>query len=71
MQDGTALIGQTALVDALTDLIVDSFGALTAAVSAYLPIKQKRGWLYTYLADEPTKVSYELSFEKQKLKHTA
>lgn len=70
MQDGTALIGQTALVDALTDLIVDSFGALTAAVSAYLPIK-KRGWLYTYLAAEPTKGSYELSFEKQKPKHTA
>jgi uncharacterized membrane protein YjdF len=71
LQDGSELIGQAALVDTMKDLIVDSVGALTAAVSAYLSLKQKRGWLYTYMAGEPAKGSYELPFEKQVLQHTA
>ena len=71
LQDGSGLIGQAALVDTMKDLIVDSVGALTAAVSAYLSIKQKRGWLYTYMLGEPIKVSHELPFERQILQHTA
>lgn len=43
LQDGTGLIGQAALADTMKDLIVDSGGAIIAAVSSYYSLKQKKG----------------------------
>ena len=48
IQDGTELIGQTALTDTMKDIIIDIAGAITAAVSSYSSLKQKKGWLYKY-----------------------
>ena len=48
VQDGTALIGQAALADTMKDLIVDFAGAIVAAVSTFICLKHKKGWLSAY-----------------------
>jgi len=65
LEDGTALAGKAALLDTMKDLIVDTCGALVAAASAYLSLKRKNGWLYSYLAAE------EPECEAQTLKNVA
>ena len=50
LEDGSELIGKAALLDTMKDLIVDTLGALCAAASAFLSLKHKKGWLYSYLA---------------------
>ena len=50
LQDGEALVGQAALVDTMKDLIVDTLGAVIAAVSAYRSLKYESGWLHSYQA---------------------
>ena len=49
LEDGTALMGQAALMDTMKDLIIDTLGAVTAAVSAYLSLKHNKGWLNYYI----------------------
>ena len=39
------LIGRAALVDTMTDLIIDCIGSLIVAVFGYISLKRKRGWL--------------------------
>ena len=53
LQDGSALVGQAALMDTMKDLIVDMLGALIAAVSAYRSIKYEQGWLHAYQTTSP------------------
>ena len=48
LEDGTALIGQAGLADTMKDLIVDTFGAIVAAISAYSSLKHDKGWLNYY-----------------------
>ncbi len=42
---GQALIGRAALGDTMTDLIVDSLGALFISVVGYISLKWKKGWV--------------------------
>ena len=53
LQNGSALVGQAALVDTMKDLIVDMLGALIAGVSAYRSIKYEQGWLHAYQTTSP------------------
>ena len=71
LQDGTALIGQVALIDTMTDLILDSIGSIVAAISAYSSLKHKRGWLYSYLNPNLIKLNRKLAIEKETLPHSA
>ncbi len=52
LDDGTALIGHTAVVDTMTDIIIDAIGSLLASVFGYFSIKRKRGWINEYLSGE-------------------
>ena len=45
LQDGTELIGRSALLDTMKDLVVDLTGATVAAITACSSLKQKKGWL--------------------------
>ena len=47
LQDGTELIGKAALADTMKDLIVDTVGAVIAALCSAISIKKKTGWLYS------------------------
>ena len=49
LEDGTALVGQAALLDTMKDLMMDLTGGIIAAVSACFSLKQKKGWLYAFL----------------------
>ena len=71
LQDGSALIGQTALADTMKDLIVDTLGALIMAASAFLSLKNERGWLHSHVTARPLKVSKELPYEKESLPYSA
>ena len=57
LQDGTQLIGQSALADTMKDLIIDSVGALVAAISSYHSIKTNKGWLAQYKIESNVKVT--------------
>ena len=48
LEDGTALIGQAGLIDTMKDLIIDTLGAIVAAISAFLSLKHNKGWLNNY-----------------------
>ena len=67
LQDGTALIGQSALIDTMKDLIVDSFGAIAAAILAFKSLKHQKGWLYNYKAER--EVAKENKATKEKFRY--
>ncbi len=46
--DGTPLLGREALFDTMKDIVIDSLGALTAAVWGYFSMLTKQGWLSKY-----------------------
>jgi hypothetical protein len=71
LQDGTSLVGQAALVDTMKDLIVDSLGAITAAISACSSLRNKAGWLYGYIKIIPTKISRKLADGQKALPYSA
>ena len=71
LEDGTALMGQAGLLDTMKDLMLDTFGAVAAAVSSFLSLKRHKGWLSFYLIDEVKEPSGELKIEKQVLKYSA
>jgi len=71
LEDGTALAGQAGITDTMKDLIVDTLGALVAAVGSFLSIKYNKGWLSSYLAGTPAKEAKKLEFEIPALKYTA
>jgi hypothetical protein len=45
LETGEQLIGQTALVDTMKDLIVDAIGAFTMSLIGYISLKYKKDWL--------------------------
>lgn len=45
LESGEALIGSSALIDTMKDLIVDSAGALVMSIVGYISLKYKKGWL--------------------------
>lgn len=45
LENGQALIGRAALVDTMTDLIVDSIGAAAISFVGYVSLKFKKGWV--------------------------
>lgn len=45
LESGELLIGQTALVDTMKDLIIDTVGALSVSTIGYIMSKNKNGWL--------------------------
>ena len=61
LEDGTALVGKMALADTMKDLIVDTVGALIAAVGSYLSIKNRKGWLWSYVKPEPLSIPTKVS----------
>jgi len=71
LEDGAALIGKAAVLDTMKDLIVDTLGALVAAAGAFLSIKNSKGWLHAYLADDMAAEPEAMRFEKQRLKYIA
>lgn len=50
--DGTILTGRAALSDTMTDLIVDSIGALISTLLGYLAIKADKKWIVPSLTGE-------------------
>ena len=42
---GEMLVGRTALSDTMTDLIVDSLGAMFISIVGYVSLKWKKGWV--------------------------
>jgi len=48
LEDGTALVGHAALLDTMKDLIVDFFGAMSAAFFLAPALKHKKGCLYSF-----------------------
>ncbi|MCI9273138.1 MAG: hypothetical protein HFE39_04175 [Clostridiales bacterium] len=45
LEDGTALVGRTALMDTMKDLIVDAVGAMITCIIGYISLKYKKGWI--------------------------
>ena len=45
LENGVALVGRAALVDTMSDLIVDAIGAFVIATIGYISTKYKTGWL--------------------------
>ncbi len=45
LENGTQLVGRTALADTMEDLIVDCIGAFTMSVIGYISLKNKKGWI--------------------------
>ena len=45
LENGVALVGRAALIDTMSDLIVDAVGAFVIAVIGYISTKYKKGWL--------------------------
>lgn len=48
LEDGTALVGNAALLDTMKDLIVDTIGAVAGALLLAPSLKHKKGWLYSF-----------------------
>lgn len=55
LEDGTALIGRTALADTMEDILVDCAGALIASVYGFLSLKYRRGWVHDYIREAKEK----------------
>ncbi len=49
LEDGTLLTGRRALMDTMKDLIVDTLGASVMAVTGYISLKYKKGWVEKFL----------------------
>lgn len=45
IEDGTLLVGHTALENTMKDLIVDTIGALVISVLGYISMKYRKGWV--------------------------
>lgn len=45
LETGELLVGRSALLDTMKDLIVDSIGAFVMSVIGYISIKYKKGWI--------------------------
>lgn len=45
LESGELLVGQTALIDTMKDLIVDTLGAFGMALTGYVSLKYNKGWL--------------------------
>ena len=45
LENGEKLVGRTALMDTMKDLIVDLLGALVMSVVGYISLKYKKGWV--------------------------
>ena len=45
LSNGTPLIGREALMDTMTDLVVDSIGAVFISLVGYVSLKFKKGWV--------------------------
>lgn len=45
LEDGTQLLGRSALADTMKDLIVDTIGALTVSIIGYISMKKQDDWL--------------------------
>ena len=45
LENGTQLIGRTAVTDKMEDLIVDSIGAFVMSIIGYISLKYKKGWI--------------------------
>lgn len=45
LEGGVDLVGRAALVDTMTDLIVDSLGALVISAVGYISLKFQKGWV--------------------------
>ena len=45
LEDGTNLVGRTALMDTMKDLIVDAIGALVTSTVGYISLKYDKDWL--------------------------
>ncbi len=45
LESGENLVGRTALMDTMKDLIVDLLGALVMSVVGYISLKHKKGWV--------------------------
>ena len=45
LENGTQLIGRTAVTDTMEDLIVDSIGAFVMSTVGYISLKYKKGWI--------------------------
>lgn len=71
LQDGTELIGKAALIDTMKDLIVDTAGAIVAAVAAYLSLKNNNGWLYSYINETSMRDSVQHVYDKKSLQRSA
>lgn len=50
--EGIALSGRAALADTMTDVIVDTLGALAVAVAGYFSLKHKKGWVEKLLVEK-------------------
>ncbi len=55
LEDGTALIGRSALADTMEDILVDCGGALIASLYGYFSLKYRRGWVHAYLSKKGIK----------------
>ncbi|MFR8078926.1 MAG: hypothetical protein ACLU9L_04735 [Christensenellales bacterium] len=49
LENGVALVGRAAVIDTMSDLIVDAVGAFVIAVIGYISTKYKKGWLEALL----------------------
>ena len=63
LENGTALIGRTALIDTMKDLIMCILGTIVAAVSSCISLNQGHGWLSTIIVETT-------AIEVKKSKHT-
>ncbi len=45
LEDGTALVGQEALMDTMKDMIVDMIGALIMSAIGYFSLKYEKNWM--------------------------
>ena len=48
--NGVPFIGRDALVDTMSDLIVDAIGAIIMSIVGYISVKSKNGWLRMMIA---------------------
>lgn len=51
LENGTLLMGRSALKDTMKDLIVDSLGAFVMSLIGYISLKYKKGWVEKLILD--------------------
>ena len=49
LPNGNDLVGHAALADTMTDIVIDTVGALVSTAIGYFSIKRKQGWISEYL----------------------